>query len=605
MSCSPSIRLARLAGALFLLPFFLPQGGWAQQMGPESDPGFECPLPGPLVEGFAGAMAHVRYLADDALEGRGVASEGERCAGDYLATKFAEYGVQPGASDGSFFHVWEARLGTGLGADNRLVVDGDELAVLEGWFPLGYSTSGAIEGTLALPPALGSTSGQGASPHGAPAGDAHGGPTMDLAGKILVIDSRVSDNPHASPPDPHQVVNSAAQMGAAGVLILLPADATVPDLSQERRATLGLLAAVVVGDAADKVAAAAKRGSNAALHVEVHPTRGDARNVVGVVRGEGPHADDVVVVGAHYDHLGLGGQGSLSPNDFGIVHNGADDNASGTAVLLEVAKAVAEGPTPSRTVVFVAFTGEERGLWGSARYVEEPSEPLSSIVAMLNMDMVGRLQDGKLTVMGTATAEEWKGVLADANDRLAEPLDLALVGDGFGASDHSSFYAKGIPVLHFFTNTHPEYHRVSDDWELINAEGMERVSDLVEGVVRDLARITDVVALTPVEGAGNPHGGGDEAAVSRTGFNVRLGTIPDYSQEEGGMRITGVREGSPAAKAGIQGGDVIIKFGEREIEDVYGYMYALSEHKPGDEVDIVVLRDGEELTISVVLEGTN
>ena len=287
------------------------------------------------------------------------------------------------------------------------------------------------------------------------------------------------------------------------------------------------------------------------------------------------------------------------------MHNGADDNASGTAVLIEAARELASGPALAQNVLFVAFTGEERGLWGSAHYVESPLAPLDGTVAMLNLDMVGRVENDLLTVFGTGTAEEWTDVLDRANAATASPLDLRYNSDGFGASDHSSFYARGIPVLHFFSNTHPEFHRVEDDWELVNADGMERVTDLVVSVARDVIPAAGLASLTPVEGVGNPHGvaGPSDGSPARSGFRVRLGTIPDYSRESGGMGITGVRDGSPAAKAGIRAGDIIVEFGDHPIEDVYGYMYALAEFDPGDEVRVVVLRDGERVAFTVVLEA--
>ena len=591
----PSARRGSVAGAALLFAGVLASGGEVsaqETLGTPYDA--PCPAAGPIVEGFSGAMAHVRYLADDALEGRGVASWGERCSAEYIVAKLEEYGVQPGSADGSFYHVWEARLGSVLGETNTFAVEDQSFELGTDWLPLGFSQSTSLVGTLAVPPSLGDQAG--ASPHGSAA--------MSLEGRVIVVDASGPANPHAPAPDPHQIASSAAQMGAGGVVVVVASTADLPNLSQERRAALSVPVVAVTGPAAEAVLQGAESGDGVAMEIDVAVSRGDALNVVGVIRGQGPTADEVVVIGAHYDHLGFGGQGSLSPNDFGIVHNGADDNASGTAVLLELARSFASGPAPSRTLVFVAFTGEERGLWGSAKYVEEPAEDLSRPVAMINMDMVGRLVDGKLTVMGTATAEEWPDLLTGANHMVETPLDLALVGDGFGASDHSSFYAKGIPVLHFFTNTHPQYHRVEDDWDLINAEGLAQVGAVIGGVVSGLAGAHEVVALTPVEGQGNPRGGSSSSSMGG-GFKVRLGTIPDYSQEEGGMRITGVRDGSPAAKGGLQGGDVIIKFGDREIEDVYGYMYALGEAEPGDEVDIVVLRDGQEVTVTVVLEAAN
>ena len=410
---------------------------------------WRCPDPASVVGELTGALAHVRYLADDRLEGRAVATRGERCAGDYIAARFRALGLEPAGENGTYFQSW--------------IVNSE---------------------------------------------DPHGG----------------------------------------------------------------------------------------AIH-------GEARNVVALLPGSDPGGAQALVIGAHYDHLGFGGFGSLSPDATGSVHNGADDNASGTAVLLAAARALAAGPRLAQDVLFIAFTGEERGLWGSAHYVNAPLLPLDGTVAMLNLDMVGRVREGALTVLGTGTAEEWTTVLEDANARTAAPLDLRFNSDGFGASDHTSFYARGIPVLHFFSNTHPEYHRVEDDWELVNADGMERVADLVTAVVREVVPVSGLAALTPVEGAGNPRGvsaAGETSSVA-SGFRVRLGTIPDYSRESGGMAITAVRAESPAAEAGLGGGDIIVKFGPHEIDTVYDYMDALSEFDPGDEVEVVVLRDGKRLSFTVVL----
>ena len=421
----------------------LPSSGRSQQSP------WRCPDPETITGELQGALAHVRYLADDLLEGRAVATRGARCAGDYIAARFEALGLQPAGRNGSWFQSW----------------------------------------TIS------------------------------------------SDDP---------------------------------------------------------------RGG--AVH-------GEARNVVGILPGSAPRRTQALVIGAHYDHLGLGGFGSLSPDQTGTVHNGADDNASGTAVLIEAARVLASGPPLAQDILFIAFTGEERGLWGSAHYVSQPLLPLEGTVAMLNLDMVGRVRDGLLTVMGTGTAEEWEEILERANSTIAAPLDLRFNSDGFGASDHTSFYARGIPVLHFFSNTHPEYHRAEDDWELVNARGMDRVTDLLTAVVREVIPASGLASLTPVEGAGNPHGAtatGDASSMA-SGFRVRLGTIPDYSRESGGMAITAVREGSPAAEAGIAGGDIIVRFGPHEVDDVYDYMDALNGFDPGDEVEIVVLRGDDRLTFKVVL----
>ncbi len=405
---------------------------------------WRCPDPGALIGDLEGEIAHVRFLADDLLEGRAVTTRGERCAGDYIAAQFRAIGLEPAAADGSWFQSW----------------------------------------------------------------------TID------------SDTPHG------------------GVV------------------------------------------------------QGEARNVIAALRGTASAPRRTVVIGAHYDHLGFGGFGSRSPDATGSVHNGADDNASGTAVLIEAARLLASGPPLAQDILFVAFTGEERGLWGSAAYVRAPAAPLEHTIAMLNLDMVGRVRDDLLTVLGTGTAEEWPELLERANERIAAPFELRLNSDGFGASDHASFHARGIPVLHFFSNTHPDYHRVEDDWNLVNAEGMTRVTQLVAAVTREIVPATGMAALTPVTGADNPHG---DASSMRSGFRVRMGTLPDYSRESGGMAITAVRAGSPAEKAGIEGGDIIVMVGSHEIDTVYDYMAALNEFDPGDEVDVTVIRGEETLTMRVVL----
>ena len=565
---------------------------------------WRCPDPASLIGGLEGEVAHVRYLADDLLEGRAVATRGERCAGDYIAARFHDLGLRPAGDADGYFQAWMVRTGSALGEGNEFAVSGDsaadrtlgddtraEIALGDDWMPYGFSASTRARAPMTLVPALA----------GARAGDAA---HAELTGRALVIEG-TAPHPHTAPPDAHRVASSAAAMGAAALILLLGPSDPLPSLDAERRAALAIPLIAVRGDAADRVRTAAATGAAATIATAVEPVRREARNVAALLPGTGPPGGRTLVIGAHYDHLGFGGEGSLSPNAAGQVHNGADDNASGTAVLIEAARRLAEGPPLAQDVLFIAFTGEERGLWGSAHYVASPLRPLEGTVAMLNLDMVGRVKDDRLTVFGTGTAEEWTDILTRVNDRIPAPLDLRLNSDGFGASDHSSFYARGIPVLHFFSNTHPEYHRVEDDWELVNADGMARVTGLVTAVVREVVPAAGLAALTPVEGAGNPHGvqGPTDGGTVRSGFRVRLGTIPDYSRESGGMAITGVRDGSPAAKAGLKGGDIIVKLGPHDIEDVYGYMYALGEFEPGDEVEVVVLRDGKRMVFEVALEG--
>ncbi len=328
--------------------------------------------------------------------------------------------------------------------------------------------------------------------------------------------------------------------------------------------------------------------------------KADTKNVIGVLEGEGPLADETIVIGAHYDHLGFGGAGSLAPWTKEI-HNGADDNASGTSTLLELAYRLGtSGQKPARRIVFMAFSGEERGLLGSAYYTKNPRFSLEKTVAMFNLDMVGRLKDNKLIVYGTGTAKEFDPLVSE----LGKQMQFAITKhpEGFGPSDHSSFYAKKIPVLHFFTGTHSEYHRPSDDVELVNVEGMRRVADMVEAIVLK----TDKAAARPqyVENkrhadiTASDNSGQDPVAGDRPYF----GSIPDYASEEEGVLLSGVQPDSPADKAGLKAGDLIIKFGESRVTNIEDYMGAMMKFKPGDKVKIGVQRGKEKAAVE--LEAT-
>jgi acetylornithine deacetylase/succinyl-diaminopimelate desuccinylase-like protein len=317
------------------------------------------------------------------------------------------------------------------------------------------------------------------------------------------------------------------------------------------------------------------------------------KNVVGVLPGRGPLAGQVVVLGAHYDHLGRGGAGtgSLDPDSVDVIHNGADDNASGTAALLEAARLLrGRLQGDRRTVVFVAFTAEEVGLIGSGWYVKHPLHPTDSTVAMINFDMVGRLRERRLLVLGAETAPEFPPLLDSINTK--HGFDLKASGDGWGRSDHASFYAEQIPVIHFFTDLHEQYHRVSDDPDLINAAGIAKVAayavDLTVALATRPGRPTYVSIPRPVIASGN---------------RASLGTIPDMASSPGGVRLSGVREGTPAAVAGIRAGDIIIRIGEHAIKDLNDMQNALTSYKPGDVVTVVVRRGEEEQSFTVTLGG--
>lgn len=320
--------------------------------------------------------------------------------------------------------------------------------------------------------------------------------------------------------------------------------------------------------------------------------KADIKNVVAVLEGKGPLADETIVIGAHYDHVGLGGPGSGSlARGEKAVHNGADDNASGTVALLELARRLANRQEPlPRRLVFIAFTAEEMGLIGSGRYVKEPIFPLENTIAMFNMDMVGRLREDKLTVFGSGTAKRWEGLIKGINED--SKFKISYKPEGFGPSDHSSFYGKQIPVLHLFTNTHTDYHRPGDDADKINLTGIGRVIDFLEKVVVETANEKDRPAYVAIKRS---------AQVLRSGNRPYFGSIPDFGGEGAGYGISGVSPGSPADKGGLKGGDRIIKLGESKIGALDDFDLALRKFKPGDEVTVVVNRKGKEVKLKVVL----
>jgi len=317
----------------------------------------------------------------------------------------------------------------------------------------------------------------------------------------------------------------------------------------------------------------------------------EVKNVIGILEGEGPHADETIVVGAHYDHLGFGGTGSAAPGVHEI-HNGADDNGSGTTVLIEVARKLAAGPKPARRIVFIAFTGEERGLVGSARYVREPLIPIKNTVAMLNLDMVGRLDGEKLIVHGTGTAKEFDALA----DKFGKDFGFKITKKpgGFGPSDHSSFYGAKVPVLFFFTGTHTDYHRPSDDYDKLNVSGMRRISELVAHAATTLADADTRPEYVEVHDASERLGGG--------GDRPYFGSIPDFAQSEPGYALSGVTKGSPADRGGLKAGDSIIQFGDSKVGNLEDFDSALRKFKAGDKVPVTVKRSGKDVKLEVTLD---
>jgi hypothetical protein len=332
--------------------------------------------------------------------------------------------------------------------------------------------------------------------------------------------------------------------------------------------------------------------SVAAAHAGL-PSSLPTQNVVAMIRGSDPAlANEYVIIGAHFDHLGRNTFNAMDPEAGTAIRHGADDNASGTAAVMELARLFARRPT-KRSLMFVDFSGEELGTLGSEYFVQNPPVPLDSMMVMINFDMVGRLRDDKLIVYGVATATQLKP-LVDSMNTASGHFTLNAVGDGYGPSDHASFYGAGVPVLHFFTDVHEDYHRATDVASKINIVGEARVIDFAAALARELgdrpARLTFIKSPPPAArgpGAGN---------------GAWFGSIPDMGAVDvAGVRLAGVTPGSPAEKAGALKGDIIVEFGGDSVKDIYAYTAALGKHKPGDIVTVIVLRDGHRVSLAATL----
>jgi Zn-dependent M28 family amino/carboxypeptidase len=323
------------------------------------------------------------------------------------------------------------------------------------------------------------------------------------------------------------------------------------------------------------------------------------QNVVAILEGTDPaYKGKYIVVGAHFDHLGRSAQYAMDPQAGDAIRNGADDNASGTAAVLQLARMLSVS-RPKHSVIFVNFSGEEEGLLGSQYFVDNAPVSLDSVVSMFNFDMVGRLRDDKLFVYGTGTATELPSLVDSSNLKILPALSIQGGGDGFGSSDHASFYAKNIPVLHFFTDNHDDYHRATDDVEKINAGGEARVVNLAFDMIKSLdtrpTRLSFVKSAKPAR-----------LGSSSSGSQVYLGSIPDMSAgSEPGLKLTGVRAGSPAEKGGLVAGDIIVEFGGAAVTDLQSYSDALYSHKPGESVKVVYKRDGKRMETTVTLATRN
>jgi hypothetical protein len=346
-------------------------------------------------------------------------------------------------------------------------------------------------------------------------------------------------------------------------------------------------------DDSSKPASFALPGSqSASIDVTIQTTRATVNNVLAYLPGK---TDEYVIVGAHYDHLGRGNFDSLAPSQIGQIHPGADDNASGTAGVLELARLLApQKGQLRRGILFMDFAGEELGLLGSAAWVKDPTRPLDKAVAMLNMDMIGRIKDQKVYIGGVGTGSTLKADVEEAAANSGFKIEYS--PGGYSSSDHTSFVAKKIPVLFFFSGLHSDYHKPSDTWEKIDPVAATRLL----GVVGETAELLADAEARPsfiVVAEDKPAGGSGGG-----GYGPYFGSIPDFGQVETGVRFSDVKPNSPAAKAGLKAGDILVQFGDKPIKNLYDFTDALRRSKVGDVVGVKVLRNGQTVTASVKLE---
>jgi len=571
-------------------------------------------------EGSA-ALEHVRYLSADARGGRGNGTPGLEDAARYIAKEFERYGLEP-AGDKGYFQPFSISLGAALGPANALRTLGKNPRTFElhrDYEPLGFSGSGKVEASVVF-------AGYGITAPDKNYDDYAG---VSVRGKIVLVLRHHPREGQATGPFEKSTLASfvskavnAKSHGAAALVVVndpLPhhgePDELVKfaeDLGAEHLAIPALFLKRVhaetllagAGKSLEETQAAIDRDLRPqsfllddvrlSLSVDVQRTRGEVRNVLGYVPPAGATGgEEIIVIGGHYDHLGLGHRFSTAPEARGQIHNGADDNASGTAGVIELARLFAANRERlTRGVLFVSFAGEELGLLGSTYYVNHPFRPLEKTVAMLNLDMIGRLND-TLYVGGAGTSPVFRPKLDELG--AAEKLAFSFSFSGNGSSDHTSFLLKEIPSLFFFTGLHADYHKPTDDWEKVDAAGEERVLRIVYGVADYLQSLPERPPFDasapmdrPMEGAGS-------------GYGAYFGSVPDFAFEGPGVRFSDVTRESPAARAGLQAGDVLVAIDGSTIDTLHDFTDALRRRKPGDVISVTVARGTERIDVSVTL----
>jgi hypothetical protein len=571
----------------------------------------------------------VPFLASDELQGRGIGTPGLERAADLIASEFAADGLQrlPGFTD--YFQGFDYTTQTKPGPATYLAVGSQRLKLDSDYLPMRFSLEQAFHGQAAFV-------GYGVTAPEAGYDDYDG---IDVKGKVVIAMRYEPTNAHGqSAFDPHgepsgwsdhatfsTKAKTAADHGAAALLLVNPPDsepdwltpfhggyaesATIPVYEIKQSVADQILAANSVPalkalrgqiDTSFKPHTISLDKSIISGEVQIESEVTHVKNVIAVLPGQGSHAEEYIVVGAHYDHLGLGQYGHMF-GPVGSIYHGADDNASGTATILELASRLSHEPAPARSIIFICFTAEEEGIVGSEYFVKHPPVPLSKTVAMVNLDMVGRIHDQTLNIGGEGTAKDFDAVLAQAD--VDSPLKLKSVGrGGMGPSDHMSFAQRRIPVLFFWSGIHVDYHRPTDTADKINYEGIAEVADFTAKVITGLTQMPQDPYIVEAD-KDSMHLFGAPMFGDGPIRRVVLGVLPDYAAADSkvGVLIAGTTPGTPAEAAGLREGDLLIQYNQTKLENLMDLTQALARSKPGDKISLKILRGNQNLTFDITL----
>jgi hypothetical protein len=553
-------------------------------------------------------LAHVRYLASPELKGRATGSPELEKAAHYIADQFRSFGLKPSEL------AFPVALGAHLGGKNHLKFkepsESRSLVSGKDFLPLSFSSSGELRAPVVF-------AGFGITDKKENYDDYEG---LDVTGKfVLILRHEPRENPHKEHVSFADKAVNAKMHGARGVILVNDTDHhdSPDDLGKFSesagpknagvlyiRIKSGVAEDWLKQDGHDLRALSKQIDQDGHPHsfalsnllvdlsVDVRVETKTAHNVAAYLAGT---TDEYLIVGAHYDHLGLGDEHSLAPSQIGTIHPGADDNASGTAGVIELARWASHEPKQKRGILFLTFAGEELGLLGSEWYVNHPAFPLEHAVAMINMDMIGRIREGKVYMSGTGTGSTFPKLLEDVKPPPPLQIDLAEKA-GYGASDHTSFTTKNVPVLFFFSGLHADYHKPSDTPDKIDSVDAAKLLDYIADLATHLENDPRPQFIRVPEPSAGPLGSG-----GGSGYGPNFGSIPDFNEPPKGVRFADVRDGTPAAKAGLKAGDILIEFDGKDIGNLYDFTYALRAHKPGDLVLVKVLRGDKTIEAKVLL----